>query len=365
MPKIVLVISTVISILLHCSNTMCSPDWSFVFLVLLISCSVEGSSYCMADCDSNGQRSFTKYEALCCSPSNKGDIIRITKDNGRSGIVMCPDTTPKWCLGNYSPCLELQQSYPSAPSGYYNITLSNGSQVEVYCDMEGSHCDGEGGWTRVAFVNMSVPGSSCPPGLVQYNISNISLCWINNNYIGCNSAFFSTYGLNYTKVCGRVRGYQYGHTIAFHYNINNYNTFLNSEIRTHGVTLTYGNNPRKHIWTYAGGYYEQGTGSNRCPCNNGSQYMTYTIPFVGNDYYCESGTNTDNGYKLFPNDPLWDGQDCPGREATCCTSPKMPWFIKTLNETSNDNIELNVCGHKYGSTDTSGTPFDLIELYIK
>ena len=42
--------------------------------------------------------------------------------------------------------------------------------------MEGSHSDGEGGWTRVAFVNMSEPYSSCPPGLVQYdNIFNTSL----------------------------------------------------------------------------------------------------------------------------------------------------------------------------------------------
>ena len=39
--------------------------------------------------------------------------------------------------------------------------------------MKGSHCDGNGGWTRVAFVNMSEPGSSCPSGLVQYdNIIN-------------------------------------------------------------------------------------------------------------------------------------------------------------------------------------------------
>ena len=47
------------------------------------------------------------------------------------------------------------------------LTLSNSSQIEVYCDMKGSHCDGEGGWTRMAFVNMSEPGSSCPSGLVQ------------------------------------------------------------------------------------------------------------------------------------------------------------------------------------------------------
>ena len=340
---------------------MCSPSWLFVFLVLLISCSVEGSSYCMTDCDSNGYRSFTKYEVLCCSPSNKGDIIHVTKDNGRSGIVICPDTIPKWCPGNYSSCLELEQLYPSAPSGYYNITLSNGSQVEVYCDMEGSHCDGEGGWTRVAFVNMSVPGSSCPPGLVQYDdIFTTSLCWINNNYVGCNSAFFTTYGLNYTKVCGRVRGYQYIYLDAFYCNINNVNCF-NSEIKTYGVTLTYGNNPRKHIWTYAGGTREQGTNYWNCPCNNGSEYTNYVIPFVGNDYYCESARGDQSTPQLFTNDPLWDGQDCHGREATCCTSPKMPWFVKTLHEAVKDDIELNICGRSSGY----GSPIDLVELYIK
>ena len=344
---------------------MCSPGLLFVFHVFLTICSVEGSSYCMADCNSNGYRPFTKYETICCSSSNKGDIIRVTKDNGRTGIVICPDTIPKWCPHKTS-CYGILQSYPSAPSGYYNIILSNDSQVEMYCDMEGSHCDREGGWTRVAFVNMSEPGSSCPPGLVQYdNIFNTSLCWINNNYIGCNSAFFSTYGLNYTKVCGRVRGYQYGCPWAFYNNINN-NNYFNSEIRTYGVTLTYGNNPRKHTWTYAGGYQEQRTYSGSCPCNNGSQYMNYTIPFVGNDYYCESGTNTYVLNEFIPNDPLWDGQDCPGREATCCASPKMPWFIKTLNETTNDDIELNVCGqHHYYFTASGGTPFDLVEFYIK
>ena len=344
---------------------MCSPCLLIISLVFLTICSVEGSSYCMTDCDRNGQRIFTKYEALCCSPSNKGDIIHVTKDKGQSGIVICPDTIPKWCPQSFSSCYDILQSNSTTPSGYYIITLSNGSHVEMYCDMKGSHCDGEGGWTRVAFVNMSVPGSSCPPGLVQYDdIFTTSLCWINNNYIGCNSAFFSTYGLNYTKMCGRVRGYQYGYPYAFYCDINNCNHF-NSEIRTYGVTLTYGNNPRKHTWTYAGGSYEEGTYSTRCPCNNGSQYMNYTGPFVGNDYYCESGINT--FYNTFyPNDPLWDGQNCPGREATCCTSPKIPWFIKILNETSNDDIELNVCGHHDSIFSLSGgTPFDLVEFYIK
>ena len=214
----------------------------------------------------------------------------------------------------------LLQSQPAATSGYHFITLSNGNQVEVYCDMEGSHCDGEGGWTRVALVNMSEPGSSCPPGLVQYdNIFNTSLCWINkgrNPYTGCNSAFFSPYGVNYTKVCGQLRGYQYGHPDAIACNVNNQNCF-NSEIKTYGVTITYDSNPRKHIWTYIVGHTDNGIDERFCPCNNGSYFENYTIPFVGNNYYCKSGFIPEewDQYPLYHIlYPLGDDQHCSRRE---------------------------------------------------
>ena len=339
--------------------------WLLFFLVFLMICSVEGSSYCVADCDSNSHKP-SLYLQYCCDISNSGKELKIQHEAGHKIYILCPWILPTSCP---TSCSQLYEVHPTFPSGYYNITLSNGSQVEVYCDMKGSHCDGEGGWTRVAFVNMSVPGSSCPPGLVQYdNIFNTSLCWINNEtyspYWRCNSTFFSTYSLNYTKVCGQVRGYQYGIPYAFYCYLINFNCF-NSQIKTFGVTFAYSNNPRKHIWTYAGGGYEQGTNFLRCPCNNGSQYMNVTIPFVGNDYYCESGLSINQGSVLYPNDPLWDGQDCPGIEATCCTSPKMPWFVKMLDETVSDDIELITCGYNNGQIQVHGTPLDLVELYIK
>ena len=195
----------------------------FIFLVLLITCSAECSSYCMADCDDNG-RQTSLYLQICCHPSNKGKSFIMQNENGHKRYILCPSVLPTSCPAFNTSCARLHEVYPTASSGYYNITLS-GSQVEVYCDMEGSHCDGEGGWTRVAFVNMSEPGSSCPPGLVQYdNIFNTSLCWINNGtsyFYGCNSTIFSTYGLNYNKVCSQVRGYQYGIPLAFHCYISN------------------------------------------------------------------------------------------------------------------------------------------------
>ena len=40
--------------------------------------------------------------------------------------------------------------------------------------MEGINCNGEGGWTRVGYVNMAQPGATCPDGLIQKRYSNIS-----------------------------------------------------------------------------------------------------------------------------------------------------------------------------------------------
>ena len=40
--------------------------------------------------------------------------------------------------------------------------------------MEGSKCDGKGGWMSVAYVNMSEPNGTCPSGLKSYYFPNIS-----------------------------------------------------------------------------------------------------------------------------------------------------------------------------------------------
>ena len=63
------------------------------------------------------------------------------------------------------------------------------------------------------------------------------------------------------------------------------------------------------------------------------------------DYYCESGLCSSQFHHkvLYSTDTLWDGQQCNGNEGPCCTNPKMPWFIKTLNETTTEDIELRMC----------------------
>ena len=67
---------------------------------------------------------------------------------------------------------------------------------------------------------------------------------------------------------------------------------------------------------------------------------------------------------LYPNDALWDGEQCLELEGPCCTNPNLPWFNKALDGVSNtDYIELRSCT-LYGSTNED-TPLDILELYVK
>ena len=237
-------------------------------------------------------------------------------------------------------CQEILHCFPSAPSGYYQIHAPNGSLVQVYCDMEGINCGGEGGWTRVAYVNMSQSGATCPQGLTQTTLSGLTLCG-RNGPAGCQSTVFSTLGLNYSQVCGQLRGYQRGTPDAFRPYYENTSLTIDS-VYVDGVSITYGSPSRKHIWTYANGLNLRAF-TFSCPCNDDS--WNFSPLFVGSDYYCETGDNDNTccDYTAFyHNDPLWDGQQCPGEEAPCCTHPNMPWFNKTLSEITTEDIELRV-----------------------
>ena len=328
-----------------------------VILITELTVSNGEDNYCMSDCISQRQPSL--YEQHCCNLTNIGNTTKF-KDGKLHTFIICPSHLPTSCFQfyNYS-CLQIHQVYPSATSGYYNIILTNRSIVTVYCDMEGINCDEEGGWTRVANLDMTEPGTTCPSGLTQRGYSNINydVCGRSSDP-GCDSTTFFTYGLSYTNVCGRVRGYQFNTPDAF--------TTISNDIEPNyvdGVSITYDSNPRQHIWTYAGGWTETQLGGPGCPCNSGS-YAPPPPSFVGNDYYCESGLNAPPFSSiLYADDPLWDGQNCNGPESTCCTIPNMPWFLKTSNEITTDNIELRVCGDEPSSNED--TPVDIIEIYVK
>ena len=232
--------------------------------------------------------------------------------------------------------------------------------------MKGTHCDGKGGWTRVAYLNMTESGATCPPGLSLQQYKNIDhrVCGrpTFSSSAGCSSTTFSTLGLNYYKVCGQVRGYQYNSPDAFlklSVGIDSY--------YVDGVSITYGQNPRTHIWTYAGGLTEDFVLGSACPCNtNYTGGRNVNLSFVGNNYYCESALDPGKQWTkiLYVNDILWDGKNCDSHEAPCCTNSKMPWFYRILDDITRDDIELRVCGDR-GVFKDEDTPLDIIELYVR
>ena len=261
-------------------------------------------------------------------------------------------------LQPHASCKSIYNADPSSSSGSYNITIANCSVVQVYCDMEGTNCGGEGGWTRVAYINMTQAGATCPVGLNKRSFNNKSYCG-NTGQSGCIGTMFPTL-VEYSRVCGRVRGYQYDILIAFlSYQVNTNLTIDDNYVD--GVSITYGSVPRKHLWTYAAAPQDTilQNGLYDCPCKLNSANIA--PPFVGTDYYCESGVERCCPIDIPSNDTLWDGQQCGVGEAPCCTHPNMPWFIKTLNETTTEDIELRKCNHQM----YADSPLDLIEIFVQ
>ena len=151
---------------------------------------------------------------------------------------------------------------------------------------------------------------------------------------GCSSITIPT-GMNYTQVCGKVRGYQVNSPDAFRTKSNGINRGY-----VDGVSITHGN-PRQHIFTFACG--NDASLTNQCPCNRGSKVKGSVPGFVGEDYYCESGSMSGFRGGVYKDDVLWDGKMCNKREGPCCTSPNFPYFEKDLGSPTSDDIELRVC----------------------
>ena len=222
-------------------------------------------------------------------------------------------------------------------------------------------CNGTPGWRRVAFINMTDASYNCPTGLNLTSYSKRTCGRSHTGLYGCSSTTFNVGGLLYSRVCGRIRGYQFGGTSAFFYYTRGIDSYY-----VGGVSLTHGAaGSRQHIWTFAAGLTEVSSSfrNYRCPCDTGSYDR---VPaFVGNDYFCESGLHSpwsSDYYVLFADDVLWDGQKCES-SSTCCELNNPPWFTKNLPTPSTGDIELRLCA--IGSPDFEDVPIEIIELYVQ
>jgi hypothetical protein len=207
--------------------------------------------------------------------------------------------------------------------------------------------------------------SMCPFGWETKKTHGIRVC--SGGYREkCGSAFLPVVG-EYTKVCGRIKGYQQEKPSAFaRYSYDPDETTLDSNY-VDGVSLTHGK-PRQHIWTFAAGAGEipmPGSEEDACPCDTAKATVP---PFVGEDYFCESGYN-DQVYQylhneFFLDDPLWDGKNCLA-SSTCCTKNNPPYFVKELSSPTSGYIEARLCTGQYGDIFFPEAFVAEMELYVQ
>ena len=329
--------------------------------------------------------------AVCCSTLRSFETFEVRMMNGLSDIVnkgvetiiersstfsnsSCEVKTPtdgNTTTNGTKPqaatksCDEIITSSPGATSGKYYLqskdSKMNGS-VAVYCELE-KEIKGNRGFMRIANVNMSDPNTDCPDGLSLRTDGNLRTCQRNQIHSGCSSTSFSSSGVEYSRVCGRIRGYQWASPNAFYYT-SIYSSPKIEDNYVDGVVLTNQvNESRSHIWTFAAALDE--TRRNRaivCQCSNVNVILNdfKTPSFVGNDYFCETGSRHGFSYGvLYTEDPLWDGKGC-GTSSSCCD--KGEWFCKDVPKTSSD-IELRLCSNE--DRINEDTPIELIELYIQ
>ena len=310
-----------------------------------------------------------KLDRLASSLKNNTGIIN-------NVLLLLEDLLTLHNSSTFSPvlptsCQEIKRKQPNSPSGEYLLAVNGSKTKHVYCHME-ELCGSGGGWTRLAYLNMTDSTENCPSGFRLYQSGGVRACGraYNNDY-SCQSVQFPSNGISYSQVCGRVVGYQYGSPDAIlwvtpsTHNTDPKHNDINSAY-VDGVSITRGS-PRQHVWTLMAGLTGTDIHSNKhynCPCSPGSKQVPHVQSFISNNYYCESGAGTAWSKTLYTSDPLWDGKGCGVVETACCSAPGLPWFHRDYgNTTTTDYLELRVCADE--GTDNEDTPVSFYEIYVK
>ena len=117
------------------------------------------------------------------------------------------------------PHTESDSQCPSAEETERVLNEIHRITYQAIASMSGANlytCNGTPGWRRVAFINMTDTSYNCPTGLRLIEHPKRTCASPLRSGGQCSSITFSVGGLPYNQVCGRMRGYQFGVTDAFH-----------------------------------------------------------------------------------------------------------------------------------------------------
>lgn len=257
----------------------------------------------------------------------------------------------------------LETTAPEAvSSGHYWVNSSDdGGPVRVYCHMSHTCGNHSGGWMRVAKIDMTNASHHCPGPFSEFKRDSPPrrLCVATSDL--CVSHFFPVTGYPYREVCGRVIAYQDKTPNAFFPFHTNPSLTINDNY-VDGVSITHGN-PRTHIWTFAAALDETIDHLSGCACTNAHvNYTVQTPAFIGQNYFCDTASESDFSFGFYPDDPLWDGKGC-GPNNACCSFNNPPWFFREFAEPTTNWIEMRVC--RDSGIGNENIPFELVELYVR
>uniref|UniRef100_A0A1X7T4T0 Fibrinogen C-terminal domain-containing protein n=1 Tax=Amphimedon queenslandica TaxID=400682 RepID=A0A1X7T4T0_AMPQE len=168
-------------------------------------------------------------------------------------------------------CKQLKIQQPNSPSGYYILAGTNGTHT-AYCNM-GSLCGSGGGWTRLAYLDMTDATVNCPSGFRLYQSGGVRACGKPVRGASCVSVQFPSNGTSYTQICGRVTGYQWGSPDGID-GVNNINSYY-----VDGVSITRGS-PRQHVWTLIAEYTQSRFSSSSRPYNINSYQCSLLLVII-------------------------------------------------------------------------------------
>ena len=226
-------------------------------------------------------------------------------------------------IQTFDSCDAVINLYLPFDYGLYRIKSSNSSFDIVNCTFHSCNRV-KGYWRRVAYFNTSDHNfAECPPGMKREN--DTLSCKYKYFNPGCASVRYETGTTPYSRICGKVHARYSGSPDAFQSfgGARNENTTL-EENYLDGVSLTYGRNPRTHIWSFAVSVNLRSGGCEVCDKQRPR--------FVGMDFSCElvmqCPTNTVCNYDI-----LWNGGQCVGEDS----------FYKELSLPTTQDIELRLC----------------------
>ena len=245
------------------------------------------------------------------------------------------------------PCLEehSQQTEKQLPN-IQKLVEDKKSAANIL--EEFTHPCGGSGWKLAAYHDFRDPDTPCQfPWQQRMYSERPYTCGRSDDFDCVAILLLDTLNLEYSKVCGRIKAYQFG--------------------TAHGPQLSYieVKNSDTVLWRFIAGITQSQADtsltSQRCPCDGGD-------PFPNEHYFCESlieednpGTKYDNHF--FHNEVLWDKAGCSS-SGDCCSRFDSPYFIRHLPDIMNTSIHVEICNNVLMAV-KDNFAVELIELYVK